>query len=141
MNDIEIESNLPRAILLYVLITIAAIVYVIINRSIGGIIAISLVAIIFLQFIFSKKIFKIRSENGLITFNYLQIIQKKTTYDISSLTGKLHKDVQFRGGKDLILEIIFKKTGKKIFEINRRLCKSEDDFRTVLRFFNISPED
>jgi hypothetical protein len=135
-SDIVIETNLKKAVWLYVSIIV---ITLIINFAINNLafMIISIIAVLlFLQFIFSRQVFLIHIHDHTITFKYLQLTYKTVTYDSGSIIGKKRTDVKFRGGKDEILDIYDKRTNKRVFDISFRLFKKKDDFDFILNYLS-----
>ena len=132
-----IETNLNKSLILGSIAVITVIVYYLCSKSLGSIITLFLVAGVFVQYLFSKKIYQIVIDGEVVIFTYLKLYYKTSMFKLDILDVKERVEVHFRGGKDEILEIYNKETNKIIFEVSKRAFKSETDYETFVEAFNI----
>lgn len=113
----------------------AMIAFYLIDRSIVTLLILIVLILIFVQYLLSYKLFRITVNNQCIEFEYLKLYKRKCRCLIEDLYVKHNTEVHFRGGRNEILEIFNKESNKKLFEINKRLFKSETDYKSFTKLF------
>lgn len=133
-----IKTNLGRAILIGLIALMSMFVFYLIDKNKVTLFILIALVVIFIQYLFSKKVFRIIVNNQDIKFEYLKLYKRKWDCLIGDLYVKNHIEVHFRGGKNEIFEIFNKGNNKKIFEINKRLFKSEADYKSFTNLFSLT---
>jgi hypothetical protein len=95
-------------------------------------------SVFFVQYLFSKKVFRIIVNKQDIKIEYLKLVKRKCDCFIDDIYIKNHIKVHFRGGKNEVFEIFNKNNNKKMFEINKRLFKSETDYKSFTNLFSLT---
>ena len=136
-KELIIRTNLNRAILIGLIALISMFVFYLIDQNKVSLFILIALVVIFMQYLFSKKVFRIIVNNQDVKFEYLKLYKREWDCLIGDLYVKNRIEVHFRGGKNEVFEIFNKKNNKKMFEINKRLFKSETDYKSFTNLFPV----
>ena len=136
IKEITFKTKLMRAIGMYTLLSLIGVSICVIKTSTGSWICILLIILIFFQFLSSKQIFQITFIDDIVQIDYLRFRRQSITFKRDLLYTKKRKDVKFRGGVSMILELYLRDTNKKVFEINEHLLKNDCNFEILESYFS-----
>ena len=91
----------------------------------------------FADYILSKQLFSIKSENENISFEFLFLIKKTIICDRSDVLVLVVREVFFRGGKVETFKIVCKKNNSKVAQVSNKQFSSIEDLKVFKDFFNL----